>query len=98
MKFLFRSATIGGFALVMALAGTDLACARGPGGPGFGGPGFGGPGFGGHGAAFGPTTYPHGFTQGRRTGWRGGSVPPGWSKGHKNGWQGRGVPPGWRGF
>jgi len=40
---------------------------------------------------------PHGFSQGKKTGWNGGRVPPGWSKGKKVGWGNiRTSPPGWR--
>jgi len=87
MKALLYGAAIGAVALVVA--GSDLASARG--GPGRGG--FGGA----HAAAFGPSAFPHGFTRGRKTGWRGASVPPGWSHGRKTGWHGSSVPPGWRG-
>lgn len=43
---------------------------------------------------------PHGFSQGRKRGWRGEATPPGWSKGRKRGWHKRSwkssdTPPGW---
>jgi hypothetical protein len=75
-----------GFVLIVA----PTASARGGGGGGNAG-GLHGP----TGAA--PTwqgSNPPGFSQGAKTGWRGGSVPFGWSKGKKTGWNGRGVPPG----
>ena len=47
----------------------------------------------GPGAGGGP---PHGFSQGKKTGWNGAHVPPGWSKGKKVGWgTTRTSPPGW---
>jgi hypothetical protein len=88
----FRAVIASGIILAFVITAAPTVYARGGGGGGFGG----GP----HGA--GPVTgaptwqgsSPPGFSQGMKTGWRGGSVPPGWSKGKKTGWNGRGVPPG----
>ena len=37
---------------------------------------------------------PHGWSQGKKTGWQNGDTPPGWSHGKKTGWNAKSTPPG----
>jgi hypothetical protein len=76
--------------LAFIIIAPPTASARGGMGGGFGG---GAAGLGGHAPTW-QGSRPPGFSQGTKTGWRGGSVPPGWSKGKKTGWHDQGVPPG----
>lgn len=63
----------------LALAVTQPAVAKGPKGPGWKAAGG----------------NPHGFSHGRKQGWRSVNRPPGWDQGRKTGWHGMSVPPGW---